>query len=66
MQNGNCASCRWFMPHAVSTDKGDGTCHRYAPRPLTGGSGQGWSDWEWPKVYTGSFCGEFDHVECEP
>ena len=37
----------------------DGDCHRYAPRPLVGGSGQGWSDWEWPSVNEDDFCGEW-------
>ena len=35
------------------------TCHRYAPKPLVGGSGQGWSNWEWPQVEQDDFCGEF-------
>lgn len=35
------------------------TCHRYAPRPLNGGSGEGWADYEWPIVAAKEFCGEF-------
>lgn len=38
---------------------GDGTCRRYAPRPLIGGSGTGWSDWDWPVVSITDRCGEF-------
>ena len=41
------------------------TCHRYAPRPLSGGAGTGWSDWQWPVVGGDDFCGEHSTAERE-
>jgi hypothetical protein len=53
-----CGSCRFSK---VSVVKGFEalTCHRYAPKPLIGGVGTGESDWEWPVIGIGEFCGEY-------
>lgn len=67
-----CATCRFFetaeedTPFATGNPNdterirnAGGSCHRHAPAPLAGGSGTGWSDWEWPAVRPGDLCGEW-------
>ena len=60
-----CGRCRFYVgatdpdPNRAPRRGGDGHCHRYAPPPLVGGSGTGWSDWEWPSVRKTDMCGEF-------
>lgn len=58
----NIKTCSRCAFSAVSVVKGHEalTCHRYAPHPLVGGSGTGWSDYEWPVVATTEFCGEWE------
>ena len=63
----NCGQCIFYVEALPDPDSGctprrngDGHCHRYAPQPLVGGSGQGWADWEWPSVRGKiDFCGEY-------
>jgi len=63
---GQCKNCA-FYEHYAHANQGDktpredkhGWCHRYAPRPLEGGTGTGWSDYEWPSVEDTDGCGEF-------
>ena len=55
----HCKTCRWWKSK-VSKGSTDGECHRYAPKPLVGGSGTDWTDWAWPKVMNFDFCGEHD------
>ena len=47
-----CRTCDYYAPD-------DGECHRYAPQPLAGGVGTGWTAWTWPEVEATSFCGEW-------
>ncbi len=56
-----CVTCRFFVPKPVK-DANAGECHRYAPSPLIGGSGTGWSNWKWPEVCVVDFCGEWQAV----
>jgi hypothetical protein len=58
MPIGTCENCLYSK---VSNVRGHDklTCHRYAPSPLSGGSGQGWADYEWPVVHAEEFCGEW-------
>ena len=61
---GECDDCM-FMERPMNTsqsqprDGKEGWCKRYAPRPLIGGTGTGWSDFEWPSVNTDDGCGEW-------
>lgn len=63
--NEMCKKCRFYVSHPNPDSSvqprrdGVGHCHRHAPRPLDGGSGTGWSDWEWPAVIESEFCGEW-------
>lgn len=56
-----CINCRFH-----SSDIVDGyealTCHRYAPRMLSG-AGAGWSNQLWPVVSTNNWCGEWEQGE---
>jgi len=57
-----CLECAFFEDHAESSEtprSGEGWCHRYAPKPLEGGSGSGWSGYEWPAARKVDWCGEF-------
>ena len=58
---GCCQNCIYFAEQTTtSTRRGkDGECRRYAPTALHGGVGSGWSEWEWPTVQYGWFCGEW-------
>ncbi len=58
MNESICGNCIHF--HRVSGAE-SGECHRYAPRPLAGGTGTGWTDWAWPSLATTESCGE--HVK---
>jgi len=70
MKTNQCNSCEFFEPWSVANhgpntkpnSGGDGWCHRYAPKPLHGGSGIGWSDWEWPSISAQDSCGEFQEA----
>lgn len=68
-----CKDCVYFhiernTTNPVAIDMADGSvvsafqCRRYAPKPLIGGSGTGWRDWEWPKVRPDDLCGEFKEI----
>src|SRR5258708_2554509 len=59
-----CKDCRFYHP-------GEGTCHRYAPRPVMRFQCREWTkeeeddgpspnDVEWPYVGDDSHCGEFE------
>jgi hypothetical protein len=61
-----CRSCAYYTHPGEGGSEGNGNirvenghCHRYAPKPLGGGSGTGWSAWEWPSVRPNDFCGEW-------
>ena len=64
----SCESCEYFIPCEVKLGRRgkDGECRRYAPRPLSGGSGEGWADWEWPTVGKLEWCGEYLFDNCFP
>lgn len=46
-----CGDCRHYFE---GRHEGDGTCRRYAPRPMAQGD-----EWEWPAVMDFQWCGEF-------
>jgi hypothetical protein len=64
-----CSTCKHFRYPDEDIKGGDridtsvGFCHRYAPAPLSGGSGTGWTDWEWPAISPADFCGEHSRKE---
>jgi hypothetical protein len=45
-----CANCRFF----VEPDDGQGTCNRYAPKPV---QDEAWAEWPW--VLPHNWCGEW-------
>lgn len=63
-----CDTCVFYVAHSDLQDdarpnrrgRDHGTCHRYAPHPLEGGSGTGWADFEWPSVRWDDRCGEWE------
>ena len=59
IEDGYCSDSIFFLPLMLNRDEEKGQCRRYAPKPLAGGTGTGWSDWEWPTVNDYSWCGEF-------
>jgi hypothetical protein len=63
-----CPECRFFdkpINEVHAQPRGDraGWCRRYAPKPLVGGSGTGWADYEWPSVYSDDWCGEWEKAD---
>jgi len=62
MSKPKCLDCI-YSAHSVVRGYESLTCHRYAPHPLAGGSGTGWSDFDWPVVGINEFCGEFKSRE---
>jgi len=49
-----------FSPGLTRPRSGrDGWCRRFAPKPLGGGPGTGWNDFEWPSVREIDWCGEW-------
>jgi hypothetical protein len=58
----SCRNCIHF--EELPGRDGDGLCVRHAPQPLLHGDGT--TDVFiplWPKVYSDSWCGEFNHIE---
>lgn len=57
----NCLTCRFWEAEPV--DEGvkpwSGWCHRYAPRPTTGGDEYIRC---WPETYVGDWCGEYSEA----
>jgi hypothetical protein len=55
-----CQTCRFFHQHNATLVIGE--CRRYAPKPLIGGTGTGWTDWRWPEVTEDAGCGEHEEA----
>lgn len=55
---GRCDNCAFWFETDLE-DRCVGTCHRYAPSPLSRTIGEGKIQGVWPRVHKTSFCGDF-------
>lgn len=61
MITASCINCRFKGIDVVGGYKAL-TCHRYAPRMISG-TGTGWNGQLWPVVATDTWCGEYEEGE---